>query len=172
MAQPFVGEIRLVGFNFAPVGWAICDGSLQLISENETLFNLIGTTYGGDGIDTFALPDLRGRVPVHQGTGPGTSTYVLGQTGGVERVTLTTSQIPSHTHALAASSAAASPAAFRAAMLGSSSTASYYGSGTPATAMAAGALAPVGGNQPHENMAPTLTVNFIIALFGVFPSPS
>ncbi len=164
MSQPFVGEIRLVGFSFAPVGWAICDGSLLPIAEYETLFNLIGTTYGGDGVNTFAVPDMRGRVPVHQGPG-----YVLGQTGGVEQVTLTAGQLPAHTHALAASSATATPAAFRSAMLGSSSTASYYGSGTPTTAMAPGALAQAGGSQPHENMAPTLTLNFVISLFGIFP---
>lgn len=169
MSQPYVGEIRLVGFRFAPVGWALCDGSLLSIAENEVLFVLIGTTYGGDGVNTFAVPDLRGRVPVHQGASPGQGTYVLGQGGGVERVALTTAQMPSHTHALAASSAAASPAAFRSSVLASSTTASYYGNGTPATAMAASALAPAGGNLPHENMAPTLTVNFIISLFGIFP---
>jgi microcystin-dependent protein len=170
MSLPYVGEIRLVGFNFAPLGWAFCDGSLLSIAENEVLFNLIGTTYGGDGQNTFALPDLRGRVPVHQGTGQ--STYVMGQAGGVENVALTTGQIPSHTHALAASSALATPAAFKAAMLGSSTTASYYGTGTPTTAMAAGALVPVGGSQQHENVAPSLALNFIISLFGVFPSPA
>jgi microcystin-dependent protein len=170
MGQPYVGEIRLVGFSFAPLGWAFCNGQVLPISEYETLFNLIGTTYGGDGQSTFALPDLRGRVPVHQGAGQ--NVYVIGETGGVEAVTLSPAQIPSHTHALAASSALATPAAFRAAMLGSSNTASYYGSGTPSTPMAAGALTSVGAGQPHENMAPSMTLNFIISLFGIFPSPS
>lgn len=167
MSQPFVGEIRLVGFNFAPQGWALCQGQLLPIAQNEVLFQLIGTTYGGDGQSTFALPDLRGRVPLHQGTG-----YFMGQSGGVEGVTLTTNQMPAHAHPLIASSAPATPAAFRSAMLGSSSTVSYFGDGTPATAMAAGALTSAGGGQPHDNMAPSLALSFIISLSGIFPSQS
>jgi microcystin-dependent protein len=167
MATPFVGEIRMFGGNFAPVGWMFCDGQLLLISEYETLFNLIGTTYGGDGQSTFALPDLRGRVPVHQGGG-----LVMGQLGGSETVTLAASQMPAHTHSMNASSTAATPAAGPTGVLGASATTSFYGVGPATTPMAASALAPAGGTQPHENMAPFQAVSFIISLFGIFPSPS
>jgi microcystin-dependent protein len=173
MSQPYVGEIRLVGFTrSAPLGWAVCDGSLLPIVQYQDLFSLIGTTYGGDGQETFGLPDLRGRVPVHQGTGPGLSTYVLGQTGGTEAVALTAAQMPAHTHTLSASSAQARPSAFRAALLGSSSTDRYYGEGTPTTPMAQGALSVSGSGQAHDNMAPSLPMNYIIALYGTFPLSS
>jgi microcystin-dependent protein len=169
MSTPFVGEVRLFAGNFAPAGWAFCDGSLYPISENETLFALIGTTYGGDGQVTFAMPDLRGRVPVHQGFGPGLSGRTMGERGGTETVTLTAAQMPAHTHALRASSAAATGSAPGGAVLAATGAVNSYGSGTPTQAMAAGAVSAQGGNQPHENMAPFLTVSYIISLFGIFP---
>jgi microcystin-dependent protein len=165
----YVGEIRLFAGNFAPAGWAFCQGQLLPISENDVLFQLIGTTYGGDGQETFQLPDLSSRVPVHQGQGPGLSNnYIIGEMGGVEQVTLTTQQIPNHTHAPAATTASgdqSSPAngIFAASPL-------LYGTGTLNTTMHPSAMQPVGGNQPHENMAPYLGINFIISLFGVFPT--
>lgn len=165
MAQPYVGEIRMFGGNFAPAGWMFCDGQLLAIAENETLFNLIGTTYGGDGQNTFALPDLRGRVPVHQGPG-----LTLGQAMGSEAVTLSAAQLSPHSHALNATSTAASAAANPRGMLGASAATQFYGSGAPTTPMATGAITPAGGSQPHENMAPFQAVSFIISLFGIFPS--
>ncbi|MCU0296141.1 MAG: tail fiber protein [Candidatus Nanopelagicales bacterium] len=168
MAQPYVGEIRMFAGNFAPDGWQFCEGQLLPISENETLFQLIGTTYGGDGQSTFALPDLRGRIPIHQGNG-----FVLAETGGAETVTLTNSQVPPHTHALRANSAAATSAAGPTGVLAATTT-PIYGTGvTPDRPMAANAIPDfVGGSQPHENMAPYLAVSFIISLFGIFPSPT
>ncbi len=166
MSSPYIGEIRMFAGNFAPLDWAFCDGSLFPISEFAPLFDLIGTTYGGDGETTFALPDLRGRVPVHQGPG-----YVIGQEAGVESVTLIVGQLPSHTHALNASTALASAAAGPTGMLASSATASFYGS-SPATPMSPTALTAVGGALPHDNMAPFVAVSFIIALYGIFPSQS
>jgi microcystin-dependent protein len=168
MAQPYVGEIRMFAGNFAPAGWMFCDGQLLAISENETLFNLIGTTYGGDGQSTFALPDLRGRVPLHPGTGGG-GTYVLAETGGVETVTITVQQLPLHNHAAFATNnighgsepSGGVPAVHR-------DHAAFDSS--PTVAMAAGSVAPGGGSQPHNNLAPHLCVNFIISLFGIFPS--
>jgi len=165
MSQPFVGEIRLFAGNFAPAGWLFCDGSLQSIAENITLFTLLGTTYGGDGQTTFALPDLRGRVPQHQGGG-----FQIGQSGGVEQVTLTTGQLPAHRHGQIATSAAATPTAGPSGSLSATSaTTSFYGA-QPSTPMSPLALAPTGGSQAHENLAPFLTVSFIIAAFGIFPS--
>ena len=171
MSNPFVGEIRLFGGNFAPAGWAICNGSLLAISEFETLFNLIGTTYGGDGESTFSLPDLRGRVPVHQGQGPGLSPYTIGESGGAETVTLTSGQMPAHTHPLRAASSPASAAVGPTGVLAATSV-NAYGSGVPNMAMNAGAVVAAGGSAPHENMAPFLGVNYIISLFGIFPSQS
>ncbi|MFC0771843.1 phage tail protein [Terrimonas alba] len=166
MAQPYVGEIRMFAGNFAPAGWMFCDGQLLAISENETLFQLIGTTYGGDGQSTFALPDLRGRVPIHQGNG-----FILAETGGAEEITLTVQQIPSHVHVPAANSGNASstdPANnFWAAQ---TSLLQYSGPGTANTNLAANTLAATGGNQPHTNFQPYLCVDFIISLFGIFPS--
>lgn len=171
MPTPYVGEIILFAGNFAPVGWAICDGSLLSIAEHETLFALIGTTYGGDGQSTFALPDLRGRVPLHMGQGPGLSPRFIGQTGGLEQVTLTTSHLPPHRHALRASSNPASASAGVAgSMLATPASTKLYGMTPSGSAMAAGALTTSGGSQPHNNMAPSLGLNHIIALFGVFPS--
>jgi len=165
MSSPFIGEIRMFGGNFAPAGWAFCDGSLIPISENDALFNLIGTTYGGDGQTTFALPDLQSRVPVHVGPG-----FALGQSGGTESVTLTTSQIPAHSHVPQCFAAAGNQAKPDGGVWASSSPATYF-SNTPApTNMDPAAIAPSGGSQPHDNMLPFLVINFILSLFGVFPS--
>ena len=167
MAQPYVGEIRLFAGNFAPAGWLFCHGQLLSISENETLFQLIGTTYGGDGQSTFAMPDLRGRVPLHGGNG-----YVLAETGGVETVTLTSAQVPAHSHALRASSAAGTGSGPGNALLAATGSVNSYGSGNADQSMTAGALSSSGSSQPHDNMAPFLAVNYIISLSGIFPSPS
>ncbi|MDR7252490.1 microcystin-dependent protein [Nocardioides sp. BE266] len=163
MGQPYVGEIRMFGGNFAPAGWAFCNGQLLPISENETLFNLIGTTYGGDGQSTFALPDLQSRVPVHQGNG-----YVLAETGGVEEVTLTTAQVPAHSHPLVVSTTAASS---RSAVGGIPAAAPSDVAWTSAAAdEGMSQTSAAGGSQPHTNMQPYLGISFIISLFGVFPS--
>jgi microcystin-dependent protein len=171
MSQPYVGEIRLFAGNFAPNGWAFCDGQLLSIAENEVLFDLIGTTYGGDGVNTYALPDLRGRVPVHQGNS-GQSNYVIGQNGGVENVTLAANQMPQHRHAMLASTSPAAATHGPSEVLGSSATMHLYGSGTPNMAMDPNAITPVGGNQPHDNMPPFVALSFIVSLFGIFPSQS
>lgn len=171
MSSPYIGEIRMFGGNFAPLGWAFCDGRVLPISENDTLFNLIGTTYGGDGQSTFALPDLRGRIPVHQGSSPGGS-YTIGEQAGTEVTTLTVQQIPNHSHALLASASPgflASPA--------SSTFAAHrdhkaFTQGSPSSLAAPSAIGAVGGSQPHENMPPFLCVSFIISLFGVYPTQS
>ena len=167
MAQPYVGEIRMFAGNFAPAGWMFCEGQLLPISENETLFQLIGTTYGGDGESTFALPDLRGRIPIHQGSG-----FILAETGGVEEVTLTVSQIPAHTHPLLASTDPGLGTNPNGAVLGALSPVSIYKTNlaAPNVAMNASSVTPVGGSQPHDNMQPYLAINFIISLFGIFPS--
>src|SRR5436305_5156207 len=156
MGTPYIGEIRMVGFNFAPEGWAPCDGRLLPISENDALFTLIGTTYGGDGQETFALPNLQSRVPVHAGTGPGGVTRTLGESGGTESVTLTTQQIPVHTHpALGVTGTntgnAASPGG---AIWASQSSTGVYANQPPTDPMAPGAMGITGGSQPHENMIP------------------
>lgn len=168
MAQPYVGEIRMFAGNFAPAGWMFCDGQLLPISENETLFQLIGTTYGGDGQSTFAVPDLRGRVPLHVGNG-----FILAETGGAEEITLTVNQIPAHTHVPQANSGngsssdptnnfwAAQPALLQ-----------YSVTGSANVNLPANTLAATGGNQPHTNFQPYLCVDFIISLFGIFPSPT
>jgi len=168
MAQPYVGEIRMFAGNFAPAGWSFCEGQLLPISENETLFQLLGTTYGGDGESTFALPDLRGRLPLHQGNG-----FILAETGGAEEITLTVNQIPSHTHALLASESVADDPNPGLKLFGESrpGTNSFY-EDVAAVNMAATAIGPVGGSQPHTNFQPYLCVNFIISLFGLFPSPT
>lgn len=172
MANPFIGEIRMFGGSFAPAGWAFCDGQLLPISENDALFTLLGTTYGGDGQETFALPDLRSRVPIHMGTGIG-GTFTLGETGGVEEVTLTTNQIPVHTHPLTASTSLATLPDPVNSVLAQSRTASVdlYLEDSPNGAMANTAISPVGGSQPHTNIQPYLALSFIISLFGVFPPP-
>ena len=168
MSQPFVGEIRLVGFNFAPAGWAFCNGATLAISENDTLFNLIGTTYGGDGQSTFNLPDLRGRTPVHMGQGTGLSNYVEGQTGGVEQVTLTVTQIPQHSHPMLGSSNAGTSNNAANGVPGNGQA--VYSANAPTVAMNAQVLAASGGSQPHDNLQPYLVLNWIISLFGIFPS--
>jgi microcystin-dependent protein len=166
--DPFIGEVRLFGGNFAPVGWAFCHGQSLSIAEYDALFAIIGTTYGGDGQETFNLPDLRGRVPIGMGTGPGLSTRVIGETVGSETVTLTPNQLPLHSHAQQASTAAVSAAAGPSGAPGAA-TVNLYGA-SPSVAMAGNAVQSVGGNQPHNNMAPSLAVSYIIALLGIFPS--
>lgn len=167
MAQPYVGEIRMFAGNFAPAGWMFCEGQLIPISENETLFQLIGTTYGGDGQSTFALPDLRGRVPVHQGNG-----FVLAETGGAEEVTLTTQQIPAHTHPLLASTSVGAAASPVGNVLAASGSSNVYRPAPTAVAMSAQSVGATGGSQPHTNMQPYLCISHIISLFGIFPSPT
>jgi microcystin-dependent protein len=169
MGTPYVGEIRIFAGNFAPAGWAFCDGSLIPISENETMFNLIGTTYGGDGTNTFALPDLRSRVPVHMGTGAGQS-YVIAQSAGVEQITLTTQQIPAHNHPPTCNSGAGNQADPTAGVWAQQATVVPYANAAPTLLMAANAIGLTGGSQPHDNMVPFLVINFIISLFGIFPS--
>lgn len=170
MASPFIGEIRLFAGNFAPRSYAFCDGQLVPIAQYDALFNLIGTTYGGDGETTFALPDLRGRVPVHQGTGPGSSTVTIGEMSGVETVTLTSNTLPAHTHALLATDAPAGATAGPAGNVLATASAPLYAAGASDEPMAAAAVGASGGSQPHDNMAPFLCIHFIIALEGVFPS--
>ncbi|CAI9412559.1 phage tail protein [Nocardioides sp. T2.26MG-1] len=167
MAQPFIGEIRMFAGNFAPAGWAFCDGQLVPISENDTLFNLIGTTYGGDGQETFALPDLRGRIPIHQGNG-----FILAETGGVEEVTLTVQQIPAHAHPLLASTAIGSAASPQGHVLAASGSSNAYRLGPASAALSYQSVGATGGSQPHTNMQPYLCVDYIISLFGLFPSPT
>src|SRR6266487_5822701 len=168
MSSPYIGEIRMFAGNFNPNGWMLCQGQLIPLSENDALFNLIGTTYGGDGQETFALPNLQSRVPVHVGPG-----FALGQTGGVEQVTLTTSQIPAHSHVpqantnTVANQNAPSPSNnFWAGDL----VLTPYSSSAPSAAMNAAACVSTGGAQPHDNMIPFLAINFILSLFGIFPS--
>ncbi len=166
MAQPYVGEVRIFAGNFAPAGWMFCEGQLLAISEYETLYILIGTTYGGDGQSTFALPDLRGRLPMHFGNG-----FTLAETGGVEEITLTTSQIPSHSHSFQASTGTATNISPANGVLAASTSVQMYLNQTDLRVNANGAsISYVGGSQPHTNMQPYLCVNFIISLFGIFPT--
>jgi microcystin-dependent protein len=167
MAQPYVGEIRMFAGNFAPAGWMFCEGQLLPISEYETLFQLIGTTYGGDGQSTFALPDLRGRLPVHQGNG-----FVLAETGGAEEITLTVSQIPAHSHPLVAGTSLANDSTPQNTVLAQATTVDLYQTEDPGANMASQAIGALGGSQPHTNFQPYLCVDFIISLFGIFPSPT
>lgn len=172
MAQPYVGEIRIFAGNFAPAGWMFCDGQLLPISENETLFNLIGTTYGGDGQETFALPDLRGRIPIHMGTLAGTA-FTLAESAGVEQVTLTVNQMPIHTHPHGCRSTGGSSTADPTnAIAGPSDLSQYSTVVAPAVQMGTPAMTsdPAGGSQPHDNFMPYLCINFIISMFGIFPS--
>lgn len=166
MAQPYVGEIRLFAGNFAPAGWWFCDGTLLPISENETLFQLIGTTYGGDGQSTFSLPDLRGRVPVHGGT----SGYILAETFGAEEVTLSSSQIPAHDHQVLLSTQPATSSSPANLAHAQAEEPLYVPAGTGAPIDLAPSAA-VGGSQPHDNRQPYLGINYIISLFGIFPFP-
>jgi microcystin-dependent protein len=168
MATPFLGEIKLVAFTFAPRGYAFCSGQLLAIAQNDALFALIGTTYGGDGQTTFALPDLRSRVPVHQGTLAGGQTYSIGQQGGVENVTLVATQLPPHVHGGPQAAANGTPTATAAnALPASGGPALYAGPSAPAASLA---LTAAGSSQPHDNMPPFLALNYVIALEGVFPS--
>jgi microcystin-dependent protein len=168
VAQPYVGEVRMFAGNFAPAGWAFCEGQLLPISENETLFQLIGTSYGGDGESSFALPDLRGRIPIHQGSG-----FILAETGGSEDATLTPQQIPAHGHALFASTNPAEPTAGpNGSLVADAVDVTLYSAAAPTVAMNANAVTIQGAGEPHDNMAPYLCVNFIISLFGIFPSPT
>ncbi len=170
MSQPFVGEIRMFGGSFAPAGWAFCDGSLLPISENETLFNLIGTMYGGDGQETFALPDLQGRMPLHFGQGPGISqNYQLGEQAGTESVTITQATTPTHNHSLVASTDPANTPNPGNNVLSAPVTATPFFQAAPNIPMNGSILAPQGGSQPHDNMMPFLCISYIISLFGIFP---
>ena len=170
MAQPYIGEIRMFGGNFAPVGWAFCDGQLLPITENDTLFNLIGTTYGGDGQSTFGLPNLQSRIPIHFGNGPGGVIYQLAEAAGTESETLSIQQIPNHSHALVASTDTGNQVSPSGNVPAASFNVTPYLNDVPTAAMNAGAIGPVGGSQPHENAQPFLCVNFIISLFGIFPT--
>jgi len=172
MSSPYIGEIRIFAGNFAPYGWSFCNGALLAISDYDALFNLIGTTYGGDGQTTFALPNLQSRIPIHAGTGGGSS-YTLGQIGGTETVTLITSQIPAHSHVPLANTAGNSPApANNVWAQPGNTTLTQYSNAAPSATMAANALGAAGGSQPHDNLMPFLAVNFIISLYGVYPSQS
>ncbi|WP_110519015.1 phage tail protein [Herpetosiphon llansteffanensis] len=170
MSQPYVGEIRMFASTFAPVGWAFCDGAILPISENETLFQLIGTTYGGDGQSTFGLPDLRGRLPIHQGNG-----FILAETGGAEAITLTVSQLPAHTHLPMASANNGTTNIPQSGIWAKAGATKLYVAGATQgdlTPFAANTISPIGGSQPHSNLSPYLCINFIISLFGIFPSPT
>lgn len=164
--DPFIGQIIMFAGNFAPKSWAFCNGQLLSIAQNTALFSILGTTYGGDGMTTFALPDLRGRVPLHPGTGPGLTPRQLGESTGEESVTLLTNQIPAHNHALLA---AAQDPAVRDPTNNALAQAQIYTTRPPSTPMQATSIGPTGGSQPHDNMQPFLGINFIIALEGVFP---
>jgi microcystin-dependent protein len=167
MAEPYVGEIRMFAGNFAPAGWAFCEGQLLAIAENDTLFQLIGTTYGGDGESTFGLPDLRGRVPIHQGSG-----FILAENGGVEEVTLATNQIPSHNHPLLATTAVGTNPNPQNNILAAAGNIDLYRESAANTPKSTQSIGPVGGSQPHTNLQPYLCIDFIISLFGIFPSPT
>jgi microcystin-dependent protein len=172
VSEPFLGEIRLFAGNFAPTNWSFCDGRLVSITSRAALFDLIGTTYGGDGRRTFALPDLRSRVPVHQGTASTSTPYVMGETAGAETVALAGNEIPSHRHpvvALPETGTGASPAGE---LLAGGTTVSRYSAKIAAAAMSPSSVGPVGGGQPHANVQPFVALNFIIALVGIFPSES
>jgi microcystin-dependent protein len=177
MSQPYIGEIRAFGFMFAPVNWAFCNGQPMNISDNSTLFNVIGTTYGGNGTTTFNMPNLQGRVPMHWGTGPG-GTTVIGQTQGVTTVTLTTAQTPSHTHVLTVQKLPSGGVVERTAVpktvsyLSDSNPSGVWANTSPSfnSQLAGNTLSQVGGSLPHDNMQPYLAVNFCICLYGIYPS--
>jgi microcystin-dependent protein len=171
MSEPFIGEIRMFAGNFAPVGWALCDGQLLAISENEALFTLIGTIYGGDGQITFGLPDLRGRIPIHRGAGPGLSSRTVGERGGTEDITLTINQMPSHAHAMFATDDLAGRGDPSASLRARGEFPAYTDP-SALVRMQSDTIANVGSSQPHVNVQPFLCVHFIIALFGIFPSRS
>lgn len=171
MSDPYIGEIRMFGGSFAPAGWVFCDGQLMPISENDALFNLIGTTYGGDGQETFAIPNLQSRVPLHSGTGGGI-TYQLGETGGVESVTLTVQQIPAHNHAMtvtATNQQLTPQGGVLATATSSQAGVTAYQAAAPGVALSPNSISPTGGSQPHDNFQPTLCISYIMSLFGIFP---
>lgn len=167
MAQPYVGELRMFAGTFAPAGWMFCEGQLLPISEYETLFNLIGTTYGGDGESTFALPDLRGRIPIHQGNG-----FILAETGGAEEITLTVNQIPAHSHPFVGRAGGGNQSIPQDGLIAMSGLRHFTDETAPASMMHPTMIGPAGGSQPHTNFQPYLCVSFIISLFGIFPSPT
>jgi microcystin-dependent protein len=169
MADPFVAEIRIFPFNFAPKGWALCDGQILPLSQNTALFSLLGTTYGGDGKSNFALPNLQGNAPMHPGQGPGLSLHDLGETGGSDTVSLLESEIPSHSHSVAASQQDGLERTPAAQLLATGIGISQYQAPGQLTNLSPNAVAPAGGDQPHNNMQPYLTLNFCIALQGVYP---
>ena len=170
MPEPFVGEIRMFAGNFAPNGWMFCEGATLAIAENEVLFQLIGTTYGGDGEETFNLPNLASRVPIHMGTGPDGTNYQLGEAAGTESVTLSVQQIPNHSHPFTASTAVGVANTPSGNVTSQSVSVKMYLQDSPTNPANANSITPVGGSQPHENCQPFLCINFIISLFGVFPS--
>ena len=170
MSEPFVGEIRMFAGNFAPRGWAFCDGQLLAVSQNDALFSLLGTIYGGDGRTTFALPDMRGRIPIHMGSGPGLSNRQLGSKGGSEKVTLTTNQLPAHGHAFQGTDQLGNTPNPSGNALAKSTAADAYINEAPGAAMASGLVTESGGSRSHSNMQPYLAIHFIIALFGIYPS--
>lgn len=172
MSTPYIGEIRMFGFGRTPNNWQACDGSLLAISEYDALFALIGTIYGGDGQTTFAVPDLRGRLPIHQGQGPGLSNYVIGQRAGTETVTLLSTQMPGHTHSIQATDVAGTAGSPTNSYLAAAPVSSFIPTASANATMAATSIGVSGGSQPHDNMQPFLTVQFCIALFGIFPSQS
>lgn len=171
MSEPFVGEIRMFAGNFAPRGWAFCDGQLLAVSQNDALFSLLGTIYGGDGRTTYGLPDMRGRIPIHAGSGPGLSQRRLGSKSGSEKLTLTVNQMPAHTHGMKGSSDSGSAASPSNATVGRTTNFDFYrASGSPGANMSSTAISSVGGSQSHTNLQPFLCIYFIIALFGIYPS--
>ena len=167
MAQPYIGEIRIFAGNFAPADWMFCQGQVLPIAGNDNLFQLIGTTYGGDGQSNFALPDLRGRLPMHQGGG-----FVQAETGGAEEVTVTIAQTPAHTHSLMASASIGTTGNPANAVPAQSPSIALYESDVPGAGLNAVAISPIGGSQPHENFQPYLCLNFIISFSGIYPSPT
>lgn len=167
MSEPFVGEIRMFAGNFAPRGWSFCDGQLLAVSQNDALFSLLGTIYGGDGRTTFGLPDIRGRISLHAGSGPGLSSRSLGSKSGDEDVTLTSNQLASHAHSYSASTDTAAATSPQGNILG---TGDFYNADTPATTMAATSISNTGGSTKHTNLMPTLCIHYIIALVGIYPS--
>lgn len=170
--EAYVGQLLLVPYTFAPQGWAFCDGSLISIAENSVLFNLLGTTYGGDGQNTFGLPDLRGRTPVGMGLAVTGANYTLGQQIGTETVTVTVPQLPSHSHTPGAAGTNGSSAHPGGALLGDGTAIYHKGAASSSVALNGAAVTPLGGSQPHDNLQPYLTMNWIISLFGVYPSPT
>jgi microcystin-dependent protein len=173
MADPFLGEIRMFAGNFAPTGWALCNGQLLAISQNTALFAILGTQFGGDGVQTFGLPDLRGRVPLNQGQGPGLSNYVVGENGGSESVTLISNQMPQHNHLLNVDNGGGgknTPSGNFLGAVSSSASEKFYSAGPANAQMSQNSIGMAGGSQPHENRQPFLCVSFIIALQGIFPS--